>query len=77
MFHNYQGYAYGDGANMHSQIVFWERHFKRLVQEFYGGAEMVPADIKRIYVSHMLCYDIRTVIRAIESEYRREQLNRN
>lgn len=45
------------------------------VQEFYGGAEMVPADIKRIYVSHMLCYDIRTVIRAIETEFRRTQLS--
>lgn len=40
------------------------------VQGFYGGADLVPADIKRTYVSNDLCYDIRTTIRAIEAEYR-------
>jgi len=44
------------------------------VQNFYGGAELVPAECKRIYVENDLCYDIRTVVRAIETEYRQQQL---
>lgn len=40
------------------------------VQEFYGGAELVPEECKRMYVENVLCYDIRTVIRAIETEAR-------
>lgn len=44
------------------------------VQEYYGGPELVPSEIKRMYVSNSLCYDIRTTIRAIEAEYRRLQL---
>ena len=40
------------------------------VEDFYGGPELVPSDVKRIYVSNTLCYDIRTVVRAIQSEYR-------
>ena len=40
-------------------------------------ADLVPTECKRLYIGTDLCYDIRTVIRAIESEYRREQLNRN
>jgi hypothetical protein len=44
------------------------------VQEYYNGAELVPSDVKRVYVENVLCYDIRTVVRAIESEYRQMQL---
>ena len=44
------------------------------VQQFYGGADLVPSEIKRMYVANDLCYDIRTTIRAIEAEYRRNQL---
>ena len=44
------------------------------VQDFYGGSDLVPAEIKRIYVGSDLCYDIRTTIRAIETEARRLQL---
>lgn len=44
------------------------------VQEFYGGAELVPAEIKRTYVENVLCYDIRTTVRAIEQEARHLQL---
>lgn len=44
------------------------------VQEFYGGAELVPEEIKRMYVENVLCYDIRTVIRAIETEARQLDL---
>jgi hypothetical protein len=44
------------------------------VQEYYNGAELVPSDIKRVYVENVLCYDIRTTVRAIETEYRQMQL---
>lgn len=44
------------------------------VQDFYGGAELVPAECKRIYVENDLCYDVRSVVRAISEEYRRLQL---
>ena len=40
------------------------------VNDFYGGRQLVPAEILRTYVSTDLCYDIRTTIRAIEAEYR-------
>lgn len=44
------------------------------VQDFYGGAELVPAEVKRIYVENVLCYDIRTTVRAIQTEHRQLQL---
>ena len=44
------------------------------VLNYYGGADLVPSEIKRVYVENDLCYDVRTTIRAIESEYRRLQL---
>jgi hypothetical protein len=44
------------------------------VQDFYKGAELVPKEIKRVYVENVLCYDIRTTVRAIQSEYRALQL---
>lgn len=44
------------------------------VQEFYGGVDLVPAEIKRCYVSTDLCYDIQSTIRAIENEYRERVL---
>ena len=44
------------------------------VQKFYGGADLVPAGIKRIYVGNDLCYDMLTVIRTIEEEYNRLRL---
>lgn len=44
------------------------------VQDYFGGAEMVPAEIKRIYVENVLCYDIRTTVRAIQTEFRQQQL---
>lgn len=37
MFHNYQGGAIGDGANMYSQIVFEKQYFDRLIDKFYTG----------------------------------------
>lgn len=44
------------------------------VQDFYGGAELVPEDVKRIYVANDLCYDVRTTVRAITKEHRQLQL---
>ena len=44
------------------------------VHDFYGGAELVPAECKRIYIENDLCYDVRSVIRAIQNEYRQLQL---
>jgi hypothetical protein len=44
------------------------------VQKYYGGAELVPAECKKIYVENVLCYDPRTVIRQIQTEYRQLQL---
>lgn len=49
--------------------------FDRLeVEEYYGGAELVPAVAKRMYVENVLCYDMRSVIRAINEEYRQLRL---
>lgn len=44
------------------------------VQNFYGGAELVPPSVKRKYVENVLCYDIRSVVAAINQEYRDLQL---
>lgn len=41
------------------------------VENYFGSADSVPEGVKRIYVSNSLCYDIRSVIRAIENEARR------
>jgi len=46
------------------------------VQAFYGGEDLVPIEIKRVYVGSILCYDIRTTIRAIQSEYRERVLQK-
>lgn len=43
------------------------------VNAYYNGMDRVPSGVKRKYVSNDLCYDILSVIRAIENE-RREQL---
>jgi len=44
------------------------------VEDYWGGRERVPEEVKRIYVENVLCYDIRTTVRAIETEFRRLQL---
>lgn len=44
------------------------------VQNFYGGYDLVPPEVKRIYIGNDLCYDMRTTIRAIQAEYRQQQL---
>lgn len=40
------------------------------VQDYYGGSELVPPQVKRVYIENDLCYDIRSVIRAINEEHR-------
>jgi hypothetical protein len=44
------------------------------VHDFYGGAELVPAECKRVYIENDLCYDVRSVVRAIQNEHRQLQL---
>jgi len=44
------------------------------VHEFYGGSELVPYAARRVYIENDLCYDIRSVIQAINAEYRQIQL---
>ena len=45
------------------------------VEKYYGGSEMVPPICKRMYVENVLCYDMRSVIRAINEEYRALRLS--
>ena len=44
------------------------------VGNYYGGIDLVPPGIKRMYVENVLCWDIRTTILAINQEYRQLQL---
>lgn len=44
------------------------------VDEYYGGAELVPEMCKRVYIENDLCYDVRSVVRAIQAEHRQLQL---
>lgn len=44
------------------------------VRDFYGGPELVPAECKLMYVENVLCYDIRTTVRAIQTEHRQLML---
>ena len=44
------------------------------VVKFYGGSDLVPPEVKKLYVGNDLCFDIRTTIRAIETEYRQHLL---
>lgn len=44
------------------------------VNEYFGGSELIPDTCKRVYIENVLCYDIRSVIRTIQAEYRHLQL---
>lgn len=46
------------------------------VNRYYGGADLVPDTIKRVYVSSDLCYDMTTTIRAVNDEYRERVLKK-
>ena len=45
------------------------------VETYYGGPELVPTTVKRVYIESDLCYDIRSVIAAIRAEHRQLQLS--
>lgn len=45
------------------------------VQNYYGGSELVPPQVKRVYIENDLCYDIRSVVRAIQDEHRQLMLS--
>lgn len=40
------------------------------VQDYFGGAEMVPPTCKRVYIENELCYDPRSVINTIQTIHR-------
>lgn len=44
------------------------------VQAYFGGSELVPATCNRVYIENELCYDMRSVIRTIQTEHRQLQL---
>ena len=44
------------------------------INAYFGGQSLVPAYIKRIYVSTTLCYDMQSVITTIEALYRERVL---
>ena len=44
------------------------------VEKYWGGRRLIPATCKRIYVSTTLCFDIESVIQAINDEYREKVL---
>lgn len=46
------------------------------VQEYFGGSDLVPDTVKRMYVSTDLCYDIQSTIRTIENLYREHVLGK-
>ena len=46
------------------------------VRKYYGGADLVPREIKTLYVGNDLCYDIVSTRRAIEQEFMRLQQQR-
>ena len=45
------------------------------VEAFYGGPELIPASVKRVYIENVLCYDIRSVVRTITAEHRQLMLS--
>lgn len=44
------------------------------VQRYWGGSELIPAGVKRVYIENDLCYEIRSVVLAIQTEHRQLQL---
>lgn len=46
------------------------------VERFYGGAELVPQECKRVYIENDLCYDMRSVVAAIRAEHRQMMLQK-
>jgi len=46
------------------------------VEKYWGGAQLVPPTVKRTYIENELCYDMRSVIQTIQTEYRQLQLQK-
>ena len=44
------------------------------VEKYWGGRRLIPATCQRIYVSTTLCFEINSVIAAINDEYREKVL---
>jgi hypothetical protein len=44
------------------------------VQQYFGGSMLMPDTCKRVYIENDLCYEIRSVIRTIQTEHRHLQL---
>lgn len=43
--------------------------YRQDVEEFFGGPDVLPENIKTSYVGNLLCYPIRDVVIAINREY--------
>ena len=44
------------------------------VDNFFGGQDVLPENIKRTTVGNIICYEINTVVAAIQREYNARQL---
>lgn len=62
MFHNYQGGAYGDGANMFSQITFGKAYFDKLLRRFYTGV-LTEEEITRIIGGGQVWLDEEEIVK--------------
>lgn len=49
-------------------------HYDDIVA-YYGGRDLIPATVKRVYVDRMLCFDIPSVVQAVQEEARRLRLS--
>ncbi len=47
--------------------------FRQDVEEFFGGADVLPEGVNTIYVGNLLCYPIREVVVAINREFNQLQ----
>lgn len=62
MFHNYQGGAFGDGANMFSQITFGKAYFDKLLRRFYTGV-LTEDEITRIIGGGQVWLDEEEIVK--------------
>lgn len=44
------------------------------VCRMFGGADLVPMGAQRIYIANQIAFDIRTTVRVIEAEFRKQQM---
>ena len=67
MFHNYQGGAFGDGANMFSQITFGKAYFDKLLRRFYTGV-LTEDEITRIIGGGQVWLDEEEIIKRTDAQ---------